>query len=278
MTILDTILEKTRQTVAARRRETPVSRLEVLPGFARTPRSLHAALRGDGLAFIAESKRRSPSKGLLREPYSASDNARAYTHAGAAALSVLTEPEFFGGAPGDLVAARGQTDLPILRKDFVVDEYQLFEARAWGADAVLLIAAALEPAQLRHFQQVCHTLGMDALVEVHEAAELDGLDWSLTRIVGVNNRDLRTFEVDTDRAPRVFAHIPEGVARVAESGLRDAATIARLARAGTDAVLIGETFMRAPNPGVALATLRQDVQALLEHASAGSDDLMAPPH
>lgn len=268
MSILDDILLKTRETVARRRRDEPVSRLLAAPAFSRPTRSLADALRGPELAFIAESKRRSPSKGLLRDPYDAAANAQSYTAGGAAALSILTEPDFFGGAPEHLTAARAVTDLPILRKDFVVDEYQLAEARAWGADAVLLIAAALDPSLLRHLQQAAQDLGLDVLLEVHEAAELDGIDWTLARVVGVNNRDLTTFEVDVARAPRVFAHLPGEVVRVAESGLRAATTLATLRRQGTDAVLIGETFMRAPDPGAALSTLRHEVRVLLEQEAA----------
>ncbi len=264
MTILDTILERTRETVARRKRETPVSDLQHAPGAARPTVPFAPALAGREMAFIAESKKRSPSKGVIREPYSAADNARAYTRAGAAALSILTEPDFFGGSPGDLAAARAATTLPLLRKDFVVDEYQLFEARAWGADAVLLIAAALDGAHLRSLQQAADALGLGVLVEVHGEAELDRLDWHLARVVGVNNRDLRTFRVDVSRAPRVLARVPSGIVRVAESGLGDAATIAHLHRQGIGAVLIGEAFMRAPDPGAALAALRAEVQALRE--------------
>lgn len=268
MSILDTILQQTRATVARRKLDTSASDLLRSDGFQRVPVPFAPALRQPDLAFIAESKRRSPSKGLLRDPYDAAANARAYTAAGAAALSILTEPDFFDGSPEHLQAARQVTKLPLLRKDFVVDEYQLLEARAWGADAVLLIAAVHESDLLRHLQQVAAELGLGALIEVHEASEFDRIDWDQAEVVGVNNRNLQTFQVDTSRAPRVFAHLPKQVARVAESGLRDAATLASLRRAGTDAVLIGEAFMRAENPGEALADLRQRVQVLLETPGA----------
>ncbi len=268
MTILDEILAHTRATVARRKVQTPVEMLKEMPGFSRAPRALAPALRRPHLAIIAESKKQSPSKGLLRAEYDAAANAAAYTQAGADALSVLTEPDFFGGHPDHLVAARAATTLPVLRKDFILDLYQIAEARAWGADAVLLIAAALDPALLRELYESATEMGLSVLVEVHGEGELDTLDLDRIEIVGVNNRDLKSFEVDVTRAPRIFDLLPRRIVRVAESGLRDAATLASLRRAGTDAVLIGETFMRAPQPGERLRVLRHEVQALLEHYPA----------
>lgn len=263
MTILDTILDHTRAALAATMQAVPLADVERSITAPPPGRRFSDALRGDTLAFIAESKKRSPSKGLLREAYNAAANARAYDAAGAAALSILTEPAFFDGHPDHLHAARAATHLPLLRKDFVVHPYQVAEARAWGADAVLLIASALDAALLTDLQAAADAYGVDVLLEVHDEADLDKIDWARARVVGVNNRDLRTFEVDVTRAPRVFAHLPAPVVRVAESGLRDASTLASLRRAGTDAVLIGETFMRAPDPGAALAALRAEVETLL---------------
>ncbi len=269
MTILDTILRHTRDALAHTMRKVPLEAVEGDIDAERTPRSLVEALRRDDLAIIAESKKRSPSKGQLRDAYDPAAHARAYEQAGAAALSILTEPHFFDGHPLHLRAARAATSLPILRKDFIVDAYQIAEARAWGADAVLLIASALDATLLRELQAAADHYGLDALLEVHAPEDLQHIDWNRARLVGVNNRDLRTFEVDLTRAPAVFAHLPDGVVCVAESGLRDAATLVQLRRQGTDAVLIGEAFMRADDPGAALRTLREEVAALLRETPDG---------
>lgn len=270
MTILDTILDATRTTVERRRRVVPLRALEDAPGFARTPFDGAQALRRTDeqgraeVAFIAESKKRSPSKGLLRPDYDAAANARAYAEAGAAVTSVLTEPDFFDGAPEHLQAAREAAPLlPLLRKDFLIDVYQLAEARAWGADLVLLIAAALDKHALHDLLDGAKAYGLTPLVEVHDVRELDRFEVDRAPIVGVNHRDLRTFEVDLQKSPEVFRVLPPEIVRVAESGLKDAATIADLHRAGANAVLIGETFMREPSPGDALRQLRADVHALL---------------
>jgi indole-3-glycerol phosphate synthase len=268
MTILDEILESTRHLVVRRKRERSASSLEAQGRDLASPLSLRDALHrestGDRLAFICESKRRSPSKGVIRPDYDAARNADAYANSGADALSILTEPDFFGGSPDDLQAARAAApETPILRKDFVVDAYQLYEARAWGADAVLLIAAALDASHLAELLYATRELGLSALVELHDESELDRVDFDLVEVAGVNNRDLRTFEVDVSRAPRVLGRLPRSIARVAESGLRDAQTLADLHRQGIDAVLIGETFMRAPDPGRALADLREQTHDLL---------------
>jgi indole-3-glycerol phosphate synthase len=269
MTILDEILGATRALVARRRRERSLSALEsdarAQPAPLSLARALHRDHTGDRLAFICESKRRSPSKGDIRLDYDAAANARSYAQHGADVLSVLTEPDFFGGSPDDLRAARqAAPDTPILRKDFVVDAYQLAEARAWGADAALLIAAALDASQLAELLDAARELGLSALVEFHDERELDRAPVDRIDVAGVNNRDLRTFEVDVERAPRVLRHLPRRIARVAESGLRDAQTLADLHAQGIDAVLIGETFMRASDPGSALARLRDETHSLIQ--------------
>jgi indole-3-glycerol phosphate synthase len=265
VTILDEILAATRATVAARRRVVPRGQLEAEDGFARPVLDFEAALRADGVAFIAESKRRSPSKGLLRDPYDPAAIVAGYAEAGAAAASILTEPEFFDGAPEHLQAVRAAVPaLPLLRKDFVVDEYQLFEARAWGADAVLLIAAALDRVHLRDLQDAASGLGIHVLLELHSPFELDRVDFDRTRLVGVNHRDLHTFEVDLTRSKEVFQFLPDGMVRVAESGLRTPESIVEVAGNGADAVLVGEAFMRAPDPGAALRELRDAVAERLD--------------
>lgn len=268
MTILDRILEDTRALVAERRRVRSLADLEAMPGFERTPHPLAPALQTSPVGVLAELKKASPSKGLLRASFDVAAIARGYADAGAAALSVLTEPRHFLGSLDDLAAVREAVALPLLRKDFVFDPYQLFEARAYGADAVLLIATMLERDQLAELHDAATELGLACLVEVYAERELDALDFDRVRILGVNNRDLRTFEVDLDRSLRVFRHAPSHVVRVSESGLRTAADLAHLRRHGVDAVLIGETFMRAPDPGNALRQLVDETAALLDETPA----------
>jgi indole-3-glycerol phosphate synthase len=207
------------------------------------------------LAVIAEIKRRSPSKGALAIDLDPVETARAYERGGAACLSVLTDTEFFGGSPADLQAARGATALPVLRKDFTVAPLDVADARLMGADAVLLIAAALGRRELIELHALAAELGLDALVEVHDEPELEvALECGAT-LVGVNQRDLVTFEVDHDRAARVGAAIPAGIVKVAESGVRDRHDAKRLADAGYDAILVGETLVTSGNPAKALEAL-----------------------
>jgi len=204
---------------------------------------------------IAECKRRSPSRGVLRTEYDPVAVARAYALAGAAAISVLTEPTFFDGALAHLVAVRAAVDLPILRKDFVVSEYQLFEARAAGADAVLLIVAALSPAELAALGRRAGELGLDALVEVHDERELRVAIDAGAQIIGVNNRNLRTLGVDVHASERLVSDVPHGTIAVSESGLKTATDLARLRAMGYAAFLVGERLMTAPDPGAALREL-----------------------
>jgi indole-3-glycerol phosphate synthase len=209
----------------------------------------------DRVNVIAECKRRSPSKGVLRASYDPVAIARSYAAAGAAAISVLTEPTFFDGSLAHLEAVRAAVRVPLLRKDFVVSEYQLFEARAAGADAVLLIVAALEPADLDRLGKRAASIGLDVLVEVHTADELDAALIQGARIIGVNNRNLRTLEVDVHASAALVDRIPPDVVAVSESGLRSAADLIRLRRLGYRAFLIGERFMAAEDPGGELRTL-----------------------
>ena len=253
--ILDRIVADTRDLVSQRQSRTSVQELEAMLLFEPERRDFAGALRTDRLAVIAEIKKASPSKGVIREDFDVADLAAQYDRGGAAALSVLTEPLHFQGAPENLSIAREQTGRPLLRKDFIVDPYQLVEARAYGADAVLLIAAVLERAHLYDLHQAASDLGLACLVEVYDRKELDRLDFDQVAILGVNNRDLRTFEVDLDHSLRVFAEAPDGVIRVSESGLRTADDLAHLRDHGVDAVLIGETLMRAEKPGAALRDL-----------------------
>jgi len=255
--LLETIVAATRRIVDVRQAAEPIAALAERASAepSRAGRFYGALTALDGVNLIAECKRRSPSKGVLRADYDAAAIATGYAGAGAAAISVLTEPTFFDGSLDDLRAVRAAVAVPLLRKDFVVSEYQLLEAKAAGAGAVLLIVAALRPAELKvlHDHAVRH--GLDALVEVHDARELDIAIDVGARIVGVNNRNLRTLEVDVHASEELVANIPREVVAVSESGLKTAGDIARLRALGYRAFLIGERFMTAADPGAALGEL-----------------------
>ena len=213
------------------------------------------ALGAPGLSVIAEFKRRSPSKGTLREAADAGAIAAAYRANGAAALSVLTDERYFGGNERDLREARDAAGLPALRKDFIVDEYQVFESALIGADAILLIARILSDAELRRFLDLAGRCGLATLVETHNAEEIERAVAADATIIGVNSRDLDTFEVNLDTALRLRAMIPDGCVTVAESGIHTREDVERVAAAGYDAMLVGESLMRSPDPGRKLAEL-----------------------
>ena len=258
-TILDQIVADTRTLVAERKANVPLRLLEARPSFSRPTLPFVEALRKDHLAIIAEIKRASPSKGLIRADFDVPELAAQYAQAGADAISILTESLHFQGSLEYLEAARTTVQTPLLRKDFIIDPYQLVEARAYGADAVLLIAAVLDKGELYDLHQQADELDLDCLVEIYDPKELEKLDFSQVKILGVNNRDLRTFEVDIEHSLRVFTEVPDEVVRVSESGLRHARDLAYLRSHGIDAVLIGETFMRAPHPGRCLMSLKNEV-------------------
>ncbi len=254
-TYLDEIVAAHRREAAKRGRDRAA--LEAAAMAAPSPRGFAAALTaGEEMAVIAEIKRRSPSKGLLAPDLDPASVARAYARGGAACLSVLTDAAFFGGSGADLETARAVVELPVLRKDFTVCEADCLEARAMGADAVLLIVAALDDAELRDFVALAGELGLDALVEVHDEEELDRALRADAFCIGVNQRDLHTFKVDPARALRVGAAVPVGVVMVAESGITTATDLRRLADAGFDAALVGEALVTAAEPDVALRALR----------------------
>ncbi len=257
--LLETILAATRRIVEVREAREPLASLARRAEAASRPggRLMSAVGRRDRVNVIAECKRRSPLRGVLRADYDPVAVARGYAAAGAAALSVLTEPTFFDGALEHAQAARAAVDLPLLRKDFIVSEYQLFEAKAAGADAVLLIAAALSDRELPRLAARAAGLGLDVLVEVHTADEMARAVDAGARIVGVNNRDLRTLDVDVEASVRVIAGVPPEVVAVSESGLRTAEDLLRLRNLGYRAFLIGERFMTEADPGAALRTLLQ---------------------
>jgi indole-3-glycerol phosphate synthase len=257
MTFLAEILARKRDEVAARRAAVPDRELAARARDAAPPRPFAAALSlpGGPPRIVAEVKRASPSAGAIDPTLDAPAQARRYAAAGAAAISVLTDGPGFGGSLEDLALVRAAVEVPLLRKDFVVDAYQLLEARAAGADAALLIVAALEPDALRRLREACDALGLAALVEVHDAREADAALGAGARIVGVNNRDLRTFQVDLAVSERLLPALPRDVRGVAESGVRTAADARRLRSAGATNLLVGEALVRAKDPGVLLAEM-----------------------
>jgi indole-3-glycerol phosphate synthase len=219
------------------------------------PRGFARALNADTVRVISEVKRRSPGAGEIRPGLDPAALARTYESAGAGALSVLTDRDYFGGSLDDLRAARGAVSLPALRKDFTIEESQVVEARAAGADAILLIVRILDDTRLRELREAAEAHGMDVLVEVHDADELDRARASGARIIGINNRDLSTFRTDLAVSERLVAELPTDVITVSESGIRSGEEVARLGRAGIHAVLVGETLLRADEPGDAVREL-----------------------
>lgn len=275
-TVLDEILARTRHDLQRRKRELPIAELvaefEDRGGLRERkfrdrgglrardvpsiPRRFRDALTGPGIAVIAEFKRRSPSAGRLRERAEVGEIVASYERGGAAALSVLTDGPHFEGSLDDLLQARAACDLPLLRKDFIVDPYQLHEARAAGADAVLLIVAALPRELLEALHSLARELAMDALVEVHDSAELQVALGVGADLIGINNRDLRDLSVDVRRTFRLLEEIPAGVTVVSESGIASSTQLRELREHDVQAVLVGETLMRAPDPEAALRALR----------------------
>jgi indole-3-glycerol phosphate synthase len=254
MTFLADILARKRDEVEAARRALPEAELRARARERAAPRAFEAALspRGGPVRVVAEVKRASPSQGAIRAGLDAVAQARAYAAAGAAAISVLTDGPGFGGSLADLAAVRAAVDVPLLRKDFVLDRYQLLEARAHGADAALLIVAALPAPALRALLDACGELGLAALVEVHDEREVEAALRAGARIVGVNNRNLATFVVDLAVSERLIPALPAHVRGVAESGVRGADDARRLRRAGAANLLVGEALVRAADPGALL--------------------------
>ena len=257
--ILRRILATKRAEVEAARAAIPLAEIERNAAAAPAPRDFAGALRAKVAAgkpaVIAELKRASPSRGLLREQFDPAAIARSYAAAGAACLSVLTDREYFQGAPEHLAEARAACTLPVLRKDFIVEPYQVVEARALGADCILLIAAALAPGDMRGLEQLAQGLGMAVLVEVHDAAELESALALRTPLLGINNRDLHSFETRLETTLELLGRVPPDKVIVSESGILTPAHVARLRDAGVGAFLVGEAFMRVPDPGTGLRTL-----------------------
>lgn len=251
---LEPILARRRQDVVATRNQTPLSVLEAAIAKAPPTRGFRRQLTRPGLQVISEIKRGSPSAGVIRAEAEPAQIAAAYQQGGAACLSVLTEPHYFNGSDEDLLAARAAVALPVLRKDFVVDAYQLAEARALGADCVLLIVAALGQ-ETEPLLDIARDYGLDVLVEIHNRAELDIAIEAGADMIGINNRDLTTFLIDIATSETLLPLIPAGTVTVAESGLETVADFRRMLAAGADAVLVGSALMRADNPGQRLAEL-----------------------
>lgn len=257
MTILDEIVAQKRLEVEQRKAETPTAVLQQMPDFKRPVLSARDAVQDfNSTGIIAEFKRKSPSKGLINGTADVAETTRGYVRAGAAVLSVLTDEPFFGGTPADLQAARAANPgTPILRKDFVIDQYQLLEAKAWGADLVLLIAACLSSEEIKLLSEQAQDLGLQVLLEVHDADELDRSLSASVDLVGVNNRNLHTFETRIETSLELVERIPDSFAKITESGLYDAKTMQTLFRGGFDGFLIGEAFMKTQDPAAALAAL-----------------------
>ena len=254
-TFLESVVERTQADLPRRKRATPAADLEARLGPRRRGRPFSEALIDEGISLIAEMKRASPSRGPIRPGASVAEIVGAYQTAGARAVSVLTEPAHFGGSIDDLAEARAACDLPLLRKDFLIDPYQVLEARAAGADAVLLIVAALGPERLAEMMGAASDLGMDSLVEVHDEDEVAAAVEGGAELLGINNRDLHTLEIDLGTTFRLLADVPAGTVVVAESGITARGHVADLEDAGVDAILVGEALMRADDPSLAIREL-----------------------
>ncbi len=260
MNIVDKIIEAKKEEIAHQKTVVDVEVLFEIPDFNRKCISLKANLLKKGSSgIIAEFKQQSPSKGIINVQAKVEEVTKAYTEAGAAGLSVLTEPKFFGGSQANLVKARETNPkIPILRKDFMIDTYQLVEAKAYGADVILLIAACLEKEQAKLLAKTAKELGMEVLMEIHNAEELDKVN-NFVDIVGVNNRDLKTFNMDVETSVRLSKLIPDKFVKISESGLDSAKTIHYLRENGFKGFLIGETFMKTENPGEACRKLIEEL-------------------
>lgn len=264
MTILDRIVKDVQLALNTQKRMSTVSELEDSINAAPPTKDFLGALRTPHISIIAEIKKCSPSKGILRPSFNAQDLAKEYSNAPADAISVLTEENHFDGSLTHLSTVSKHSNLPVLRKDFIIDPYQLYQARAAGADAVLLIAAILDAPLLHDLLSLATELNLDCLVEVYDPSELDKIDFTEVSILGVNNRDLHTFEVNIDHSLEVFEMTDSDLVKVSESGLRSANDLAYLYQKGVDAVLIGETFMRTESPGKALQSLWEKTDQLLK--------------
>lgn len=261
MNILDKIIADKKKEVRLKKQLVQPAELERRSLFKKDTVSLSNALREAEFGIIAEHKRRSPSKSAIKLNGSLPDIVRGYTQAGASAISVLTDGKYFGGSLDDLLLARASTAIPLLRKEFIIDEYQVLEARAYGADLILLIAAVLDTGQIRQLSELAKSLGMEVLLEVHNLKELQqsllpGID-----LVGVNNRDLKSFRVSLDTSKDLSGHIPDDFIKVSESGIGSAEDIKQLIQHGFKGFLMGEHFMKMEDPGIAAADFIKNIRS-----------------
>lgn len=251
MNTLDKILQSKYKEVALRKEQFPIKKLEKAPLFERATVSIKNALQHTNKGIIAEFKRQSPSKGIINDKVSVEEVTQGYAAAGATGISVLTDTEYFGGKSEDLIQARSCVHIPLLRKDFTIDEYQIIEAKAIGADFVLLIAAALNPKQIKQLAEFAHSIQLEVLMEVHNLAELQAsLNYHLD-LVGVNNRNLKNFEVSIDTSKQLAEHIPKEFIKISESGISEIENVKILQEYGYQGFLIGENFMKTGNPAQA---------------------------
>jgi indole-3-glycerol phosphate synthase len=263
MNILDRIVLRKRAEVQEAKQTVSIAQLEASAYFNRSPLSFKDhLLAADHTGIIAEFKRRSPSKGVINDQVSVAEVTRAYSSAGASALSVLTDCDFFGGSPEDLLGARENNDIPVLRKDFMIDEYQLLEAKAWGADIILLIAAILSPADIRKLSALAKQLGLNVLLEVHNLEELERSVCKDLDAIGVNNRNLADFTVNIQTSFDLAERIPADFMKISESAISDPETIVSLKQAGFNGFLIGENFMKTPDPGAAMRSFVSRVKSV----------------
>jgi indole-3-glycerol phosphate synthase len=251
MNILDKIVAFKKQEVELSKQKISIKQLELQPFFQRKTFSLtQNLLKENSSGIIAEFKRKSPSKGIINNSFSALEVVKQYEQAGVAGSSVLTDEEFFGGSSQDLISVRTEVAIPLLRKDFMIDEYQFVEAKAMGADVILLIASILTPKEVKHFTELAKSLQLEVLLELHDETELDHIN-DLVDMVGVNNRNLKTFEVDIEQSVRMAAKIGNEFIKVAESGISDIQMLNHFKSNGFQGFLIGENFMKTKNPGMA---------------------------
>jgi indole-3-glycerol phosphate synthase len=261
MNILDKIVEDKRKEVSLKKRLIPISQLESSVLFDREVTSLAKALRHSSTGIIAEHKRRSPSKAVINQDLSVQDVAQGYQNAGVCGMSVLTDGKYFGGSLDDLLLARATVHMPLLRKEFIIDEYQIVEAKAHGADVILLIAAILTKTEIKIFSELAKSLDLDVLLEVHNEEELHKSIMPNLDMLGVNNRNLKTFEVSLETSKSLSSLIPNDFVKVSESGISNIEAIKDLKTYGYEGFLIGENFMKTNNPGVSASQFIKDLKS-----------------
>lgn len=260
-TILDKIVAYKRNEISQRKAAAPVKVLERSPLFNRSCFSLETSVKDPNkTGIIAEFKRKSPSKDVINDSVSVEEVTKAYTENGASGLSVLTDMHFFGGSSEDLQKARNTNTAPILRKDFIIDEYQIIEAKSIGADVILLITECLSASEIKSFTQTAKNLGMEVLLEMHSEKQLEKVGEGNT-LVGINNRDLKTFKVDIDRSIELSHKLPENTVKIAESGISNPEVVLKMRKAGFDGFLMGEHFMKAPHPGKAFRKFAEQLSS-----------------